>query len=361
MQKIGEAIVRALRSGIFQGASPTERMSNPPSVIKSDDVIRIYQTLLARQPERTDIGIGQSPVDFTLSVALSDEFRTLLERRFTNKLFESTDLWVNRADAGHMVSYVADKIIGEAIRTANRFEENEISHVLSFLSDQGRPAHLTTFLDVGANIGTHALYALRGGFERALCVEADANNYKLLRVNQILNDLDARCHNVLAAASNAAGIAKMEISPVNFGDHRVRPVTPAVSEHGEDTRSLRDVPMQRLDTILNEAEDDYRNIGLVWIDTQGHDGHVLDGAPALVASKAPIVVEFWPYGLDRADGYKMLRDVIVGSGRTVFDVKNMSKTGNQKAIDIVGLDNIYDTLMKEGPSSVHLHTDLLLL
>jgi FkbM family methyltransferase len=243
------------------------------------DVARIYQALLNRSPESPNLGVGQPAVEYTLSVALSDERKAVVERQIKEDLFAANELWVTKADIGYVVSYVADKVIGQAIRVSGRFEESDISGTLQLIAELGHPVRLSSFVDVGANIGTHALYALaRAGFQRALCIEADANNFKLLRVNQILNDLDHRCINVLAAASHENGVAKLQLSPVNFGDHRVcAPSSPAVNVYGEDKWELRDVPRKRLDTILEDTGINPRNVGLVWIDTQGHDGHVLRG------------------------------------------------------------------------------------
>jgi hypothetical protein len=115
-----------------------------------------------------------------------------------NKLMVSSDLWVTKAQVGYLVSYMADKVIGELIRSNGHFQEEEIFHAIQLLAKLGHSVRLTTFVDVGANIGTHTLWALRYGFESAVCIEADADNFRLLRVNQILNDMEARprrgCH-----------------------------------------------------------------------------------------------------------------------------------------------------------------------
>ena len=55
----------------------------------------------------------------------------------------------------------------------------------------------------------------------------------------------------------------------------------------------------RLDDIL--ANSDARDsIGLIWVDIQGHEGHLLAGAKNTVGKKIPMVCEFWPYAMQRA-------------------------------------------------------------
>ena len=41
-------------------------------------------------------------------------------------------------------------------------------------------------------------------------------------------------------------------------------------------------------------------LGLVWMDAQGHEAHILSGAEVLHAPDIPIVTEYWPQGLRHA-------------------------------------------------------------
>jgi FkbM family methyltransferase len=109
-----------------------------------------------------------------------------------------------------------------------------------------------TFVDVGANIGTHTIWALRNGFENAICIEADVENFKLLRVNQILNGVEKNCSNVLAAVSHENGTSLLELSPSNFGDHRLRLSREHVRRdaYDESQRQIQEITTRRLDTIV---------------------------------------------------------------------------------------------------------------
>jgi len=57
---------------------------------------------------------------------------------------------------------------------------------------------------------------------------------------------------------------------------------------------LADVPHASVGEMLKDP----RNV--VWMDVQGYEGHVLAGAPELIAAGVPVELEFWPYGLGRA-------------------------------------------------------------
>ena len=330
--------------------------------ISADDVSRVYQALLRRPPEHDPAGVKMPAVDFVLSVAVSDERRELLEHEYFRKAAATTGMWISKADVGYLVTYASDAWIGEAIRRTGRFGEGDIAHAARLLERLGKPLKKAAFLDIGANIGTHTLFALHDGFERALCIEADCANFKLLRINQILNGVDHRCVNILAAASGEDGIAELELSPVNYGDHRVRPANPgSLPVHGEAGWSTRKVETRRLDTLLRDCSLPPHEIGLAWIDTQGHEAHVLSGAPSLLAAGVPIVAEFWPYGLARAGNYQRLRDMLAASGKRIYDLRQSIAEDRPAEIGLSQLDARYDSLVQFEAIGRSPHTDLLLV
>lgn len=325
-----------------------------PRLTSAADVDHIYRTLLHRPPENPTLGVGHSLVEYTLSVCTSAERRALLERELRERLSAANDLWVTKGEAGYFVTYAADQVIGNSIRTAGRFQEREINHALALLEKLDIPPRLTTFVDVGANIGTHTIWALRCGFQRCVCIEPDPGNFKLLRANQILNDVDAFCRNILAAASAEEGTMQLEISPVNFGDHRIR-FSPSDGAYGESRWKTQNVSVKRLDALLADAED----LGLIWIDTQGHEGHVLAGAPRLLGlTTVPIVAEFWPYGLERAGGYEMLRALLSTSKRRIYNLQQES-TDKPEQLDLIQLDELYTSLLRQDSIQGVADTNLL--
>lgn len=101
-------------------------------------------------------------------------------------------------------------------------------------------------------------------------------------------------------------------------------------------------------------------IGFAWIDTQGHEGHVLAGGKAFLAASIPFVAEFWPYGLDRSGGWGLLRDALVSSQREIYDLRKSIEEGRLAATTIVELDLLYDSWLKQESRESSPHTDLLL-
>lgn len=314
-------------------------------------VSRLYHSIVR---ERRGNGNAET-VGLVAGAAAADEQSSECQRPVIGEL----DICIAKAKIGYMATYAADRVIGECLRTVGQFGEGDIEHAIQLYNHLGASVDKTLFLDIGANIGTHTLFALCHGFTNAICVEADAGNFKLLRVNQILNGLDARCVNVLAAASDAPGTLVLEKSPVNFGDHRIRlKQVGSSSIHGESNWAISEVPAVPIDCILAENGVSPTEVGLAWIDTQGHEGHVLSGASQLLAAGTPIVFEFWPYGLARSGSYSKLRHLLANGGRKIYDLRQFIATG--QAEPITNLDTLYEAFIAQESIHISPHTDLLL-
>ena len=81
----------------------------------------------------------------------------------------------------------SDKLIGKRVSVNNR--SYDAYHLTNALAH--RPGRKTLLLDVGANIGTIGILGiLNGYFEKCIAFEPEPNNFKLLRLNVLLNGLD---------------------------------------------------------------------------------------------------------------------------------------------------------------------------
>jgi FkbM family methyltransferase len=185
------------------------------------------------------------------------------------------------------------------------------------------------FLDIGANIGTASLAAIqRYNFATAVAIEPEPTNFELLQLNIRSNRLTDRIHAIQAAVSDKLGQVTLERSLDNFGDHRIRVPGVTPSNRGnlfaEDTRSTICVPSITLDALIEDNTIQLENLSLVWIDAQGHEGQILRGASALLRTQVPIVIEFWPYGLERAGGLYTLQELITTYYTHFVDIHALS-------------------------------------
>ncbi len=255
-----------------------------------------------------------------------------------------------------MATFAADKIIGASIRQTGKFQEDAILKVIDFIGHNADKCPV--FLDIGANIGTHSIFALHNGFSKAICVEPEPNNFMLLRVNQILNSVEDRCANVQAAISFENSTVKMELCDTNYGDHRILASDAAEGNaFNESARQTIDIQTMTLDGLLAHCAVDPKDIGLIWIDTQGHEGHVLSKADLVENANVPVVLEFWPYGLQRSSGYPLLRQFLQRHAR-IYD---LSKTlAGQRRLSIKTIDRLYEA-NAYGDKAAYWHTDFLVM
>lgn len=143
------------------------------------------------------------------------------------------------------------------------------------------------FVDVGANIGTTTLTALGLGFSRAVAVEPEPTSARLIAASAALNGLAERVRVVQAAAGASDGEVRLALHPTRSTSH-------TVSDAGVPVRCVR------LDSLRLEG------VSLLWIDAEGSEGQILQGAPELLAARPPIVLEFAPGWLREKSGLEQV-------------------------------------------------------
>jgi FkbM family methyltransferase len=263
---------------------------------------------------------------------------------------------------GQMLIDVNDQVVGHSLQHAGEFEEHKIKQVVDFLIAR-HGFQPETFIDIGANIGTHLIYSLKSGlFKRALGVEADEANFTLLSANVLINGLRTRAQIFHCALSSQAAELELELSADNFGDHRIR-VSAAHQESQADAfnESARKVGIVRALTFdkLFAAETLTWPSALVWIDTQGHEGHIFQGAARTVASGSPpvVVCEFWPYGLHRSGGKEAYFSFLAKCD-SIYDI-NTDHWISGETVRCAALETAYQRMLLETTQSYSPHTDLL--
>lgn len=245
-----------------------------------------------------------------------------------------------------------DPVIGKATFREGSYDRAEMSRAIQLLGEMtGEPQPLRdrVLVDVGANIGTTTLPALLEHRARlVLALEPEPQAFRLFRCNVILNSLEERVIAVNAAASSASGVLTLEVSDTNQGDHRVR-VVKADGLFGEALRRTIPVAATTIDAELDSHDLRPSDLGLAWLDAQGFESHVLEGAAKVIEHGTPLHFEFWPYGLRRTGGTEDLSRLT--SEYRLFDVRASLK--HRRAVEVTSLHQLADRL---GESD---HTDIL--
>ncbi len=201
-----------------------------------------------------------------------------------------------------------DPNIGRALKERGYYERSLLVRVIGHVEAHDPGLRQKRFVDVGANIGTTCITAMtQFSFAAGIAVEPVDENFRLLGLNRAVNGLEGRLTLVHAAASRTTGTLMVRLSGKNPGAHRVleRPSAKAQAAGG-----LAEVPAVTLDGVLEREGVEPHDIGLTWMDTQGHEGRVLQGASRLVAAGMPLCLEFWPKRLTKNGGVSLLIDIL---------------------------------------------------
>jgi FkbM family methyltransferase len=148
--------------------------------------------------------------------------------------------------------------------------------------------------------------------------------------------LDARVTVHCVALSSEETSVDFELSDSNLGDHRVRTrgVAPGDDAFGEAQRLTITVPAKRLDDYLGSGGVNASPSTLIYVDVQGHEGHVLTGAHDTLARSPAVALEYWPYALARVGGRdRLLR--CLANFRSLIDV-----TGEPRAVTVEYLSTV---------------------
>ncbi|MEZ4670947.1 MAG: FkbM family methyltransferase [Anaerolineae bacterium] len=203
---------------------------------------------------------------------------------------------------GRMSFSTGDHVVGEHLFLFGHAEYELVERALAQVRRYGGAGSRPYLIDIGANIGTICIpLLLHEGFQRGLAIEPAPENVHYLRKNAAQNGLAERLTVIPMGLSAEKSTLRLELDPTNPGDHRIRMGTTAAPElHSESKRTVIEVAVDTLDHILAENGVAAEDIAAIFMDVQGHEGYVLQGAQHTLAAGMPLVMEFWPYGLRRA-------------------------------------------------------------
>ena len=222
---------------------------------------------------------------------------TKLEQSLTaRRLVNRKKLWAQICASGEPFTFAAEREqfivhtndpVGESIFLYGEYDFQKLELALQLL---GRK-HIETLVDVGANVGSICIPAVARGFAgRSVAIEPEPTNFSLLIANIELNSLQSKIqiHQCAVGPVDNQNI-RLELSSDNFGDHRITPTAGTPRE-----REATTVISMTLDTLvpnLNPSKD------LIFMDVQGFEKFVLDGATSASQSRVPIVMEYFPEGI----------------------------------------------------------------
>ena len=250
--------------------------------------------------------------------------------------------------------FTNDNRISKQIFISEEFDLGKFYKVINFLNVSKKIQNL---YDIGANIGTICIPAVKRNLvKKAYAVEPVRKNFDLLNINVMFNNLKDRIDTFnYALSSEDDKNLVIELAHGNSGDHRVRLENLESNLYNEKNRELEKVKSKKFDSLFKNLSKDK---DLVWMDTQGFEPLILDGAKNLIEKEVPIVIEFWPYGLKRNNLWDHMRKIIE---KYKYYADLSYNEIILKKINKESLDDLFSNWDEEKKDKPALFTDLLLL
>jgi FkbM family methyltransferase len=181
-----------------------------------------------------------------------------------------------------------DLTIARSVYASGDWDPLLVETTFDALAGWGHDHRGTTFLEVGANFGVYSLPAVSTyGFARSIAYEPDPASFELLTANIERNGLGDRVSAHNAALSDGPGELTMSLGIGNSGDNRI-----VEGERFAGHRSTVRVPARTFDDEVAAGLINVHELGLAWIDVQGHEPDVLAGGASLLQSSCPLVLEY---------------------------------------------------------------------
>ena len=242
-----------------------------------------------------------------------------------------------RQPEGHFFVDPADRVVGHWLMWREGWQRQDVGRITEILAAAGRLPADAVFVDAGANIGTHTVYALQSGrFARVLACEPEPKNLQLLEMNMAANSLSSRVRIIPKALGAQAGTATLHLHPRNKGGHSLR------WNPSYDGKATVDVPVVRLDALLQEEAIAAETIGVVWIDTEGFEPQVVEGLGDFLG-RVPLAIEYAPKRYAPADAAR-LRELLQQHYQT-FHLLSGDRPSAQPISALAALTGITDVLV----------------
>lgn len=196
-----------------------------------------------------------------------------------------------------------------------------------------------TFVDVGANIGQHSLFASQvvGGAGLVISFEPLPKIYEQFKASIGENKKNNKCNNVNVYN---LGCGEKEEEVTIFMADNVGASSIVDSNRGGEKVNIKIV---RADSIIEKLD---RKVDFIKIDVEGYEYEALLGLNNTLETQNPkILIEYSPYYYrlsDAAKGRKII-DMILELGYTIYDLEDNRKIVDKNSFELFENKNMMQT------------------
>ncbi|EHR76008.1 MAG: SAM-dependent methyltransferase [uncultured Candidatus Poseidoniales archaeon] len=176
-----------------------------------------------------------------------------------------------------------DLEVGYKLRTHGSYGFDEITRINQFITSK------SNVLVVGAHIGSLVI-PIAKNCNKVVAIEANPNNFDLLKTNLHLNKSEnVTIHNI--AASSQQETIKFQMNVVNSGGSKRLPKNNEYM-YRYDHPEVIEIQAHALDDYLDE-----NNFDLVLIDIEGSEYFAMQGMEKILSNCTTLIIEFLPHHL----------------------------------------------------------------
>ena len=213
--------------------------------------------------------------------------------------------------------------IGLLINLDGRYEHDALDLIKDYILTSGCIDPTSCALDIGANIGNHALFFAEY-FKHVFAFEPNPIAHKLLEINAISRNITPLNYGL----SNKNCKMAFRVNASNIGGSKILENNSDVSDG-----KVIDVDVRRLDDLIELAD---VNISLIKIDVEGHELSVLKGAKGIIEKDEPIIL--FEQGIDEiSDGSSAVIDFVRSHGYRLLAIENRFYIGEKFSLRLLSL------------------------
>ena len=199
--------------------------------------------------------------------------------------------------------------IGLEINNFGIYEEDLLNAIMSFAKDKLNLKKLSTFIDVGANIGNHSLYFSKIS-KKVFSYEPNPNTYELLKFNT-RNIPNINIFNI--GISNKNEKKFLNESNFNIGDSSIVSLREK-QNFKKDGITVHEINSFKLDDLKDFSNEE---ISMIKIDVEGHELEVMVGAENLIKKNKPLLIFEHNIGINKEQTLK-INDFLEQLGYVIY-------------------------------------------
>ena len=263
-----------------------------------------------------------------------------LQKTIRSAIYNTTDenkiLFSNNKDIKYLLG--SSDWISKKLFIDKSFDYRILTKAIKLL---GKKNSKLTLINIGAHIGSTGIPLIKkNNFKNLIAFEPTKRNFRLLKANIFLNEIDDRVQAYNLAISNKKANLHLGTTKGNTGGNRIL------------RNKQKNTEIVKSDILDNYTYNLNKNNSLIFIDAEGHEPNIFLGAKKTIKKKIPIVFEFYPTLLDKS--WIKNYDLVFKNYRFFYNLHGKNRKEKFNKENLIALFNKVNSMEKK-------YTDLMIV